>query len=82
MKAGPFRPGFEAPQKRFLPTPRPSPGQPSDLVHGRCTLPPKIAQEGYAQAIMTKMSVRQLRGEPMEATLDGAEGEVEGFMRT
>ena len=44
--------------------------------------PPKIAQQIYAQGIMTKMTVRHLQGEPMEATLAWAEGEVEGFMRS
>jgi len=44
--------------------------------------PPKIAQQIYAQGIMTKMTVRHLQGEPMEATLTWAEGEVEGFMRS
>jgi hypothetical protein len=31
---------------------------------------------------MTKMTVRHLQGEPMEATLAWAEREVEGFMRS
>jgi len=44
--------------------------------------PPKIAQQIYAQGIMTKMTVRHLQGEPMEATLAWAEREVEGFMRS
>jgi hypothetical protein len=44
--------------------------------------PPKIAQQIYAQGIMTKMTVRHLQGEPMEATLAWAEAEVEGFMRS
>ena len=34
------------------------------------------------RAIMTKMTVRHLQGEPMEKTLAWAESEVEGFMRT
>src|SRR5215216_235141 len=44
--------------------------------------PPKIAQQIYAQGIMTKMTVRHLQGEPMETTLSWAEREVEGFMRS
>jgi ABC-type glycerol-3-phosphate transport system substrate-binding protein len=44
--------------------------------------PPKIAQQIYAQGIMTKMTVRHLQGEPMEKTLAWAEKEVEGFMRS
>jgi ABC-type glycerol-3-phosphate transport system substrate-binding protein len=44
--------------------------------------PPKIAQQIYAQGIMTKMTVRHLQGEAMETTLAWAEREVEGFMRS
>src|SRR6202040_3922413 len=44
--------------------------------------PPKIAVQIYTQGIMTKMTGRHMQGEPMEATLAWAEGEVEGFMRT
>jgi hypothetical protein len=44
--------------------------------------PPKIAQQIYAQATMTKMCVRYAQGEAMEKTLSWAEGELEGFMRT
>ena len=44
--------------------------------------PPKIAVQIYAQAILTKMIVRHLQGEPMEKTLAWAESELEGFMRT
>jgi ABC-type glycerol-3-phosphate transport system substrate-binding protein len=44
--------------------------------------PPKIAVQIYTQAVMTKMVVRHMQGEPMEKTLGWAEGEVEGFMRT
>jgi ABC-type glycerol-3-phosphate transport system substrate-binding protein len=44
--------------------------------------PPKIAQQIYAQATLTKMCVRYFKGETMEKTLDWAENEVEGFMRT
>jgi ABC-type glycerol-3-phosphate transport system substrate-binding protein len=44
--------------------------------------PPKIAVQIYVQAIMTKMTVRHMQGEPMEKTLAWAESEVEGFLRT
>ncbi len=44
--------------------------------------PPKIAQQIYEQGLMTKMTVRHLQGEPMEATLAWAENEVEGMMRS
>jgi ABC-type glycerol-3-phosphate transport system substrate-binding protein len=44
--------------------------------------PPKIAQQIYAQATLTKMCLRFARGEAMEKTLAWAEGECEGFMRS
>jgi hypothetical protein len=44
--------------------------------------PPKIAQQIYAQAILTKMCLRYHQGEPMEKTLAWAEGECEGYMRS
>jgi ABC-type glycerol-3-phosphate transport system substrate-binding protein len=44
--------------------------------------PPKIAQQIYAQGLMTKMTVRHLQGEAMETTLAWAEREVEGMMRS
>jgi hypothetical protein len=44
--------------------------------------PPKIAQQIYAQATMTKMCLRYARGEKMEDTLAWAEGECEGFLRS
>jgi len=44
--------------------------------------PPRIAQQIYAQGLMTKMTVRHLQGEAMEKTLSWAEAEVEGFMRS
>ena len=44
--------------------------------------PPKIAVQIYTQAVMTKIVVRHMQGEPMEKTLGWAESEVEGFMRT
>jgi ABC-type glycerol-3-phosphate transport system substrate-binding protein len=44
--------------------------------------PPKIAQQIYVQATLTKMCVRYSQGEKMENTLAWAEGECEGFMRS
>ena len=44
--------------------------------------PPKIAQQIYTQAILTKMIVKHMQGETMEKTLAWAESEIEGFMRT
>ncbi|HLX18006.1 MAG TPA: extracellular solute-binding protein [Bradyrhizobium sp.] len=44
--------------------------------------PPKIAQQIYAQATLTKMCLRYFRGDTMERTLAWAEGECEGFMRS
>ena len=44
--------------------------------------PPKIAQQIYVQATMTKMCLRHYQGEAMEKTLAWAEGECEGFMRS
>jgi ABC-type glycerol-3-phosphate transport system substrate-binding protein len=44
--------------------------------------PPKIAQQIYAQATMTKMCLRYAQGEKMDTTLAWAEGECEGFMRS
>ena len=44
--------------------------------------PPKVAQQIYTQATLTKMCVRFYQGERMEKTLAWAEGELEGFMRS
>jgi ABC-type glycerol-3-phosphate transport system substrate-binding protein len=44
--------------------------------------PPKIAQQIYVQATLTKMALRYFKGEKMEDTLAWAEGECEGFMRS
>ena len=44
--------------------------------------PPKVAQQIYTQATLTKMCVRFYQGEPMAKTLDWAQGELEGFMRS
>jgi ABC-type glycerol-3-phosphate transport system substrate-binding protein len=44
--------------------------------------PPKIAQQIYAQATLTKMCLKYQQGAKMEDTLAWAEGECEGFMRS
>ena len=44
--------------------------------------PPKVAQQIYVQATLTKMCLRFAQGEKMENTLAWAEGECEGFMRS
>jgi ABC-type glycerol-3-phosphate transport system substrate-binding protein len=44
--------------------------------------PPKIAQQIYVNATLTKMCLRYYQGETMENTLAWAEGECEGFMRS
>jgi len=44
--------------------------------------PPKVAQQIYVQATLTKMCLRYAQGEKMENTLAWAEGECEGFMRS
>jgi hypothetical protein len=44
--------------------------------------PPKVAQQIYTRATMTKMALRYSQGEPLEKTLTWAEGECEGFMRS
>jgi ABC-type glycerol-3-phosphate transport system substrate-binding protein len=44
--------------------------------------PPKVAQQIYFQATMTKMCLRYAQGEKMEDALTWAEGECEGFLRS
>lgn len=44
--------------------------------------PPKIAQQIYTQATLTKMCQRYSKGEKMDQVLAWAEGECEGFMRS
>ncbi len=60
----------------------PNPHNHQTLSMAAFPAPPKIAQQIYSQAIMTKMIVRHMQGEAMEKTLAWAESEVEGFMRT
>ena len=44
--------------------------------------PPKIAEQIYNQATLTKMVLRYAQGEKMEDTLAWAESECEGFLRS
>ena len=44
--------------------------------------PPKIAQQIYTQATLTKMCLKYAQGAKMEETLAWAEDECEGFMRS
>jgi ABC-type glycerol-3-phosphate transport system substrate-binding protein len=60
----------------------PSPHNHQTLSIAGAPAPPKVAAQIFTQGIMTKMTVRQLQGEPMEKTLAWAETEVEGFMRS
>jgi ABC-type glycerol-3-phosphate transport system substrate-binding protein len=60
----------------------PNPYNHQTLSMAASPAPPKIAQQIYAQATMTKMCLRYFQGEPMEKTLAWAEGECEGFMRS
>lgn len=59
----------------------PNPHNHQTLSIAASPAPPKIAQQIYVQATLTKMIVRHYQGEAMEKTLSWAEGEVEGFMR-
>lgn len=60
----------------------PNPYNHQTLSIGASPAPPKIAQQIYFQATMTKMCLRYYQGETMEKTLAWAEGECEGFMRS
>src|SRR5712672_3318983 len=60
----------------------PNPYKHQTLSISASPAPPKIAQQIYAQATLTKMCVRFYQGEAMEKTLAWAEGELEGFMRS
>ncbi|QCK86155.1 extracellular solute-binding protein [Phreatobacter aquaticus] len=59
----------------------PNPHNHQTLSIAASPAPPKIAQQIYSQATLTKMIVRHLQGEPMERTLSWVESEVEGFLR-
>jgi len=60
----------------------PNPFKHQTLSIAASPAPPKIAQQIYSQAILTKMCLRYHQGEAMEKTLAWAEGECEGYMRT
>ena len=59
----------------------PNPYNHQTLSIAAAPAPPKIAQQIYTQATLTKMIVRHLKGEAIEKTLAWAESEVEGFLR-
>ena len=60
----------------------PNPHNHQTLSIAASPAPPKIAQQIYTQATLTKMCLRYRQGEAMEKTLAWAEGECEGFMRS
>jgi Bacterial extracellular solute-binding protein len=60
----------------------PNPHNHQKLSIAASPAPPKVAQQIYTQATLTKMAVRFYQGEAMEKTLAWAEGELEGFMRS
>ena len=60
----------------------PDPYKQQTLSIAASPAPPKIAQQIYFQATLTKMCLKYYQGETMENTLAWAEGECEGFMRS
>lgn len=60
----------------------PNPYNHQTLSIAAAPAPPKIAEQIYNQATLTKMVLRYAQGEKMEDTLAWAESECEGFMRT
>src|SRR5690349_4591239 len=60
----------------------PNPHNHQTLSIAAAPAPPKIAQQIYTQATLTKMCLRYYQGEAMEKVLAWAEGECEGFMRS
>ena len=60
----------------------PNPYKHQTLSIAASPAPPKIAQQIYTQAILTKMCLRYHQGEAMEKTLAWVEGECEGYMRS
>jgi ABC-type glycerol-3-phosphate transport system substrate-binding protein len=60
----------------------PNPFKHQTLSMAASPAPPKVAQQIYFQATLTKMCLRYYQGESMEKTLAWAEGECEGFMRS
>src|SRR6516164_8075224 len=57
----------------------PNPHNHQTLSIAASPAPPKIAQQIYFQATMTKMALRYAKGEKLESALAWAEGECEGF---
>jgi ABC-type glycerol-3-phosphate transport system substrate-binding protein len=60
----------------------PNPYNHQTLSMAASPAPPKVAQQIYVQATLTKMCLRVGRGDKIEDTLAWAEGECEGFMRS
>src|SRR5947209_4515054 len=60
----------------------PNPYKHQTLSIAAAPAPPKIAQQIYSQAILTKMCLRYHQGEAMEKPLAWAESECEGYMRS
>jgi ABC-type glycerol-3-phosphate transport system substrate-binding protein len=60
----------------------PNPHNHQKLSIAASPAPPRVAQQIYSQATLTKMCLRYSQGEAMEKTLAWAEGECEGFMRS
>ena len=60
----------------------PNPYHAQTLSIAASPAPPKIAQQIYAQATLTKMALKYYQGQAMENVLSWAEGECEGFLRT
>ena len=60
----------------------PNPYHAQTLSIAASPAPPKIAQQIYAQATLTKMALKYYQGQAMEKVLSWAEGECEGFLRT
>ncbi|RJF78925.1 ABC transporter substrate-binding protein [Rhodopseudomonas palustris] len=60
----------------------PNPNNHQTLSIAASPAPPKIAQQIYAQATLTKMCMKYAQGASMNDTLAWAEGECEGFMRS
>jgi hypothetical protein len=60
----------------------PNPHNHQKLSIAASPAPPRVAQQIYSQATLTKMCLRYSQGEAMEKTLAWAEGECEGFIRS
>lgn len=59
----------------------PNPHNHQTLSIAASPAPPKIANQIYAQGLMTKMAVRHAQGESADKTIGWAAKELEGFMR-